>query len=173
MITTDKKILDATCASRMIWFDKHNPLVLYVDRREMHEQAIWTSGDGKATRYCTIEPDVIADFTDLPFDDNTFYHVVFDPPHLTHAGETAWIAKKYGRIPKQGWEEIIRKGFWECMRVLKPNGTLIFKWSEIDIPTRKVIDAIGAEPLYGHHSGKASKTHWMAFFKTEAGHGKS
>lgn len=29
-----KKILDATCGSRSIWFDKNNPDTLYVDRRE-------------------------------------------------------------------------------------------------------------------------------------------
>jgi hypothetical protein len=51
------------------------------------------------------------------------------------------------------------------MRVLKPFGTLIFKWSESDIPTRQVIAVIGAEPLYGHHSGKTAKTHWLCFVK--------
>lgn len=53
------------------------------------------------------------------------------------------------------------------MRVLKPNGTLVFKWCEIDIPTREIIKAIGVEPLYGHRSGKKSHTHWLAFIKEE------
>lgn len=30
---SDKLILDACCGSRMFWFDKHNPLVLFVDKR--------------------------------------------------------------------------------------------------------------------------------------------
>lgn len=51
--------------------------------------------------------------------------------------------------------------------VLKLHGTLIFKWSEIDIPTREVIQAIGIEPMFGHKSGKAMKTHWLCFMKTE------
>ena len=51
------------------------------------------------------------------------------------------------------------------MRVV--NGTLVFKWNEIEISTRKVIDVIGHKPLFGHRSGKQSKTHWMCFIKTE------
>lgn len=60
---------------------------------------------------------------------------------------------------------MLHDGFEECMRVLKPNGTLIFKWSETDITVKKILDVIGAKPLYGHKSGKAMKTHWMAFIK--------
>lgn len=81
----NKLVLDATCGSRMIWFNKNNELAVFVDKRELDCEAIWTSRDGQTTRYCKIHPDVIADFTDLPFGDNTFYHVVFDPPHLIQA----------------------------------------------------------------------------------------
>lgn len=51
------------------------------------------------------------------------------------------------------------------MRVLKPYGTLIFKWNETQIPVKDVITAIGHKPLYGNRSGKQGKTHWMAFVK--------
>ena len=55
--------------------------------------------------------------------------------------------------------------------ILIQNGTLVFKWSEIQIPVKDVIEAIGIRPLYGHRSGRASKTHWMAFVKLpEVGH---
>ena len=64
-----KLILDACCGSRMFWFDKQNPNVEYVDIREMDAEAIWKSGDGKATRYCEIHPTTVADFTSLPFPD--------------------------------------------------------------------------------------------------------
>lgn len=150
----------------MFWFDKENPNVEFVDIREFDDERIWKSGNGKAKRYCSVHPTTIADFTNLPFPDNTFYHVVFDPPHLLKVGERSWMAKKYGKL-YDDWESMISKGFSECMRVLKPNGTLVFKWSEVDIPVNKILLVIGQIPLYGHKSGKQSHTHWMCFMKDE------
>lgn len=164
---TDKLILDACCGSRMFWLDKENPDVEFVDIREMDTEAIWKSGDGTATRYCTIHPTTVADFTNLPFADNGFYHIIFDPPHLTSLGETSWLAKKYGRLSRDPaeWQPLIKGGFDECTRVLKPYGTLIFKWAEVDIKTSEILRLIGKTPLYGHRSGKHLTTHWMAFMK--------
>lgn len=159
-----KTILDATCGSRMIWFNKNNPKCLYVDRRVLHGEAIWKSTKNQSIRKVDIEPDIIADFTNLPFKDNSFYLVVFDPPHLQKIGETSWMCKKYGKLP-ENWQQVIHDGFHECMRVLKTNGTLVFKWNEFDIPIKDVIDAIGQKPLFGHRSGKQAKTHWMCFMK--------
>ena len=167
----DKPVLDATCGSRMIWFNKNNELAVFVDKRELDNEAIWTSGDGKVTRYCNIHPDIIADFTCLPFEDNTFYHVVFDPPHLIQGWDNAWMVKKYGKLNKDTWKRMLHDGFSECMRVLKPYGTLIFKWNETQIPVKDVITAIGAEPLYDNRSGKQGKTHWMAFIKVDENDG--
>ena len=87
---------------------------------------------------------------------------MFDPPHLTGAKETAWLVKKYGKLG-ENWPQMLRDGFRECMRVLKPDGVLIFKWSEYDIPAAEVWDAIGQKPLFGHHSGKQSRTFWACF----------
>ena len=36
------------------------------------------------------------------------------------------------------WKDMIKKGFQECFRVLKPNGTLIFKWNECRIPIKEI-----------------------------------
>lgn len=159
-----KRILDACCGSRMFWFDKKNPNVEFVDCREFEDAQIWKSGDGKAIRYCSVKPDTVADFTDLPFEDETFYLVVFDPPHLVHVGKNSWLAKKYGRLTGD-WREMLRKGFSECLRVLKSNGTLVFKWSETDISVKEILNIIGHTPLFGHKSGKQAKTHWMCFMK--------
>lgn len=161
----DKPVLDATCGSRMIWFNKNNEFAVFADKRELDCEAIWQSGDGKSTRYCNIHPDIIADFTDLPFEDNTFYHIIFDPPHLVDGGDNAWMVKKYGKLNKDTWKQVLHDGFSECMRVLKPYGTLIFKWNETQIPVKDVIAAIRHKPLYGNRSGKQGKTHWMAFVK--------
>ena len=87
-----KLILDACCGSRMFWFDKHNPLALFVDKRS----EIVTAKDRDKIRTIEVKPDIIADFTNLPFEDSSFYMVVFDPPHLKTLGKTSWMAKKYG-----------------------------------------------------------------------------
>lgn len=154
----DKPILDACCGSRMFWFDKKNSHAIYCDNRIVPHHEYYPG------RYIEIKPDVIADFTDLPFDDKQFKLVVFDPPHLTCAGPTSWMALKYGRLD-ENWPQMLHDGFWECMRVLDDYGTLIFKWSEVQIPLRDVLAAIKAEPLFGHRSGKHNNTHWMAFMK--------
>lgn len=59
------------------------------------------------------------------------------------------------------------EGVHECMRVLKPYGTLIMKWAEVSIPTSEIIKAIGIEPLFGCRSGKKMNTNWLVFMKGE------
>lgn len=159
-----KKILDVTCGSRTMWFNKQHPAAIYCDKRREQYSNIWKSGNAKAERECVIAPDLQCDFTSLPFADNSFALVVFDPPHLTRAKETAWLVKKYGKLD-DNWPQMLREGFDECMRVLKHDGVLIFKWSEYDIPAEKVWKAIGCRPLFGHHSGKKSKTFWACYMK--------
>lgn len=131
---------------------------MYLDNRVLPETRLCDN------RKFRVEPDVIADFTNLPFKSETFHLVVFDPPHLIKVNDDAYMKIKFERLTDE-WPQVIHDGFQECMRVLKPYGTLIFKWSEVQIPTRKVIDAIGQEPLFGHISGRKMNTHWMAFMK--------
>lgn len=154
---TGKYILDACCGSRMFWFDKSNPAVVFADlRRENHILC-----DGRKLK---IDPDLQADFRDMPFPDNAFKMVIFDPPHLNRLGENSWMAKKYG-VLSTDWENDLRIGFSECWRVLEPLGTLIFKWNEDQIPVSKILAIIGKQPLLGHKSGKSAKTHWLSFMK--------
>lgn len=75
----EKKILDMTCGSRSIWFNKNHPAAVYCDKRE--EAFELAFGRAKTNvRKMEVKPDVVCDFTDLPFEDNTFSLVVFDPP---------------------------------------------------------------------------------------------
>lgn len=160
----EKIILDVTCGSRSIWFNKNHPAAIYCDRRRESLTNIWGANDSERT--CVVDPDIQCDFTDLPFPDNSFSLVVFDPPHIKSLTPTAWIYKKYGKLD-ENWEQMLHDGFEECMRVLKPNGVLIFKWCEYQFPADRVWKAIGQKPLFGHHSGKASKTFWGCFMKLE------
>ena len=158
-----QKILDMTCGSKTIWFNKDHPAAIFCDKRR--ENFITHFGkDFPGTRKTNINPDVLCDFTDLPFPDESFSLVVFDPPHLTQAKDTAWLVKKYGKLD-ENWRQMIHDGFREGMRVLKTDGVLIFKWSEIQIPASEVWDAIGQKPLFGHHSGKKMNTYWGCFMK--------
>lgn len=153
----EKLILDACCGGRMFWFDKQNPLTVFCDNREF-------SGELCDGRTFEVKPDIIADFTALPFENGSFRLVVFDPPHILRGGDDAWIVKKYGRLPAD-WENTLQSGFAECMRVLNDYGILIFKWCEDQIPVSKIVQVVGATPLFGHKSGRTGKTHWLCFMK--------
>ncbi len=156
----NKKILDVACGSKKFWFSKDNKDVEFCDIRKENIKLC----DG---RVIEINPNTVCDFRNLPFKDNSYYLVVFDPPHIKNIGEKAFMALTYGHLNKETWSQDIKKGFEECMRVLKPNGILIFKWNTHDIKVSEIIHAIGVQPLFGHktRATKKSSTHWFCFMK--------
>ena len=115
-------------------------------------------------QHISIMPDTQCDFKNLPFENESFYLAIFDPPHLINKKDTAWMVKKYGSLPNN-WKDELSAGFSECMRVLKPNGVLIFKWNEVEVPLSEIIKCFGKAPLISHPSGKRSNTHWVVFMK--------
>lgn len=164
----DKKIiLDVTCSSRAMWFQKRHPNALYCDIRQIEKGSLSTAPNFE------INPDVQADFRNLPFKDKSFKLVVFDPPHLLNLESNSWISLKYGDLRTGNWRETIKQGFLECMRVLEDNGVLIFKWSKTndnrrrrDISIENVLKVISPyTPLFGHPSGSKLNTIWMVFMK--------
>ena len=95
----------------------------------------------------------------------TFNMVVFDPPHLLKVGQNSWLCKKYGKLP-ENWQAFINDSIHEGMRVLKTNGTLIFKWNEQQIKVSDVLKAItDYKPIFGHRTTVKNQTIWMAFMK--------
>lgn len=171
------KIIDVACGGKMFWFDKDNPDVVFCDKREEEHNLC----DG---RFFEVKPDVLTDFTDLPFETGRFKLLVFDPPHLLRNTGKSKFATIYGSLNdapqkltgyqhiKYGqlyndWRDMIGKGFKECFRVLAADGVLIFKWNETDIKTSEVLKLAPYPPLFGHKSGKQSKTHWICFMKME------
>lgn len=141
----------------MFHFDKENNDVVFCDiRKENH-----TLCDD---RHLEINPDVICDFRDMPFKDGQFKLVIFDPPHLVKAGDKSWLALKYGKLG-QDWKADLTKGFSECFRVLENNGVLIFKWNEIQIKVKEILELTNEKPIVGHISGKRANTHWITFMK--------
>ena len=167
-----KEILDACCGGKMFYFDKHDPRVLFQDIRCIDT----TLCDG---RHFEVKPDVQADFTNMPYPNETFRMVVFDPPHLLRnvgksniygslnpkARPTGYQHIKYGSLPNQNWRDLLKRGFAECFRVLKHGGFLIFKWNETDIKVTEVLKLTPEKPIFGHISGKRANTHWICFMK--------
>jgi SAM-dependent methyltransferase len=127
-----------------------------------------SDGRTDGTRTLNIHPDIALDFRALPFQDEAFKLVVFDPPHLVRAWPRSWLVAKYGKLG-ENWQDDLRRGFSECFRVLAPDGVLIFKWSEHQISKRAAIACAPYPPLFGHPTGRSGKTHWCVFMRpTEA-----
>lgn len=159
-------VLDACCGSRMFWFDRFDPRCVFVDkRRETHELTDKSSLGG--SRLLVIDPDIQADFTNLPFPAASFALVVFDPPHLIRSGRKSWLAKKYGKL-ELDWRWELKRGFAECFRVLKPAGVLVFKWNEQDVSLSRILALTPERPLFGNRGGKAAGTHWVVFLKASS-----
>ena len=159
-----KTVLDACCGPRMMWFDKRDPRCLYIDNRsEEHTVTDRSHGRLQGTRSFVVRPDVLASFEELPFPDGCFPLVVFDPPHISHGGD-GYMVKKYGLL-KEDWRQVIAHGFEECFRVLRPFGTLVFKWSECSVLVRDLLDLTPVSPLFGTRCGAKNRTHWIVFQK--------
>ena len=96
-----------------MYWNKDDPRVTFCDIRK-EEVVVWHN------RTHSVDPDIQCSFTDLPFPNESYSMVVFDPPHLVGQG-TGWLKLKYGHLEKD-WKIMITKGFSECFRVLKRGG---------------------------------------------------
>lgn len=160
------RVLDPCCGGRMMWFDKTDSRAIFGDGR--HECVTVTDnsrGNRSGTRTIRIEPDTLLDFRALPFADESFRLVAFDPPHLVQAGPRSWLAAKYGKL-SDNWREDLRAGFAECFRVLEPEGVLVFKWNETQIKMREILALTPEKPMFGQVSGRKGLTHWLVFMKS-------
>lgn len=165
MNESTKRVLDPCCGSRMMWFDQQNPDVVFGDIRSQVITVTDNSrGNKTGTRTLHIEPDTMMDFRAIPYQDETFKLIAFDPPHLVQAGPRSWLAAKYGKL-SENWREDLRAGFAECFRVLASDGVLVFKWNETQVPLRDVLALTNQKPLFGHTSGRKGMTHWLVFIK--------
>lgn len=127
-------ILDPACGGKMFYFDKNDTRVLFADIRKLETELC----DG---RKFEVKPDIQIDFTKMPFENNRFNLVIFDPPHLTRntGGNKSKFNTMYGTLNNkemlptgyqqikygalyQNWREMLSLGFKECFRVLKSGG---------------------------------------------------
>jgi hypothetical protein len=159
-----KFILDCTCASRSIWFNKNQKNTIFTDIRTL------PAGSDKYRPNFSVCPDHLMDYRDMDYSDESFNLVVWDPPHMKNLSKKSWISKRYGSLNAETWQHDIRKGFEECMRVLKQRGVLILKWScptgdNRSISLKEMLAVLPAEPLFGHTTGTKATTYWMCFMK--------
>lgn len=154
-------ILDVCCGPRMFYdkTSKDRQDVIYMDIRN-DVLISYTHANGTVSEWI-IEPDVVGDFRHIPFENNRFSLVVFDPPHLVGAHDGI-ITKKYGKLGKE-WKEDLKLGFLECFRVLRPGGFLNFKWSESEIPLSEVSPLFPQRPMYYNRQGLHGA--WFMFRK--------
>lgn len=154
-----KTVLDPASSVRSFYFDKKDERVVFGDIRE-DETHLLTNG-----QTIHIKPDQVMDFREIPYPEETFHLVVFDPPHRIKLNGDSDFIKKYGDLQKESWKDDLAQGFKECFRVLKPNGVLVFKWSEVSIKLNQVLELTDQKPIIGHPSGKRMGTHWIMFIK--------
>ena len=172
---TDETILDATCGGRSIWHpaNKARDDTLYIDRREEPPGFQHADYDDlNMNPGYEVAPDEQQDFRDLPYADAEFNLVVFDPPHAVRSDgmETlrGVVTKKYGALHAETWQADLEAGFNELFRVLKPGGTLVFKFADESADFDEVLSLAPTDPLFGTSVNDGTvETRWFVFYKPE------
>lgn len=141
-----------------MWYQKNNPFTVFMDKRHTTEKF--------CTQVIKINPDVRAQWQNLPFKSESFDMVVFDPPHIIRQNEVikGGMYKKYG-ILQANWKDVISSGSIELFRVLKQSGIFILKWCEVDKDVSEVLALIPYSPMFGTRTGQKNNTHWICFLK--------
>ena len=158
-----KLILDACCGGRQIWFIKKEPHTIYMDIRLEPKGTI-----ALQPNWC-VEPDMIADYRELPFKDKAFKLIVWDIPHILSKKNKSIIQKKYGQLDDT-YKKDLSTAFNELWRVLEDYGILEFKYADVSIPVKKMLKLFPIEPLFGTPTKKGvNNTFWFCFMKIPEG----
>lgn len=153
-------ILDMTCAQKQMWFQKEYENAVYIDIRN------------GTYKYKTVDkpdfqilPDIQCDNKKLPFKDNCFSMVVFDPPHVIGKSRGVFY-EQYGYLDLWGWQKQLYDAIKEGFRVLKKDGFFVFKWSERNRALQRVLTLFPSTPLFGSKIGtKQTQTFWIVWQK--------
>lgn len=129
------KILDLSAGNRAMWFDKQNPLVTFLDKRE------------------SVKPCFVCDTTNIPNEVGDGYDlVVFDPPH-ENVGANGHMTKRYGHSTRAEIIETIKGSGKEAHRITKKNALMAFKWNDHAFNLDHVLELMTEywQPLFGTH----------------------
>lgn len=127
------KILDMSAGYRHIWYDKSNPLVTFLDRRE------------------ETKPHFVCDTRKIPEEVGSgFDLVVFDPPH-ENSGAHSRMRATYGHSTRADIYSTLTGSCVEAWRVTKPDALMAFKWNDCARSLEAILPFLrGWEPLFGH-----------------------
>ena len=129
-------ILDACCGGKTMYHGWHANLgdsLVSIDIRKLSARE-WVGGKGWTRNMPPIEPTVQADMNWLPFREQVFDAIIFDPPHL-QVDMRSFMGELYGGWTKTAARKIMVKVNAEFTRVLKPSGLLLMKVLVIDSRT--------------------------------------
>lgn len=134
----DMVALDATYG-RGIWWQQWRP-------HRLHTIDLTTTAQARA------------DFRRLPFADDLFDLVAYDPPYAAHGGRATSTTKdyneRYGRhlapMSAEGTQQLVNDGLTEALRVTRPDGLILAKcasyvWSGRLWPGRQLTAAHALE----------------------------
>jgi len=119
----------------------------------------------------TILPDVRSDCHCLPFREAIFDVIIFDPPHLQFGQKAEYTKSKFGSISRHGFLSLLIGGTREFRRVLKRDGLLFMKFTEVHMTifgVQSIIEALGFVLLTkvlcnSKYHASQNKTAWLNF----------
>jgi hypothetical protein len=85
-----------------------------------------------STKTLEVKPTLLADLKKLPFKNNVFDSIVFDPPHFA-CGINSFLRGYYGSWNQQEVKESLKAANLEFARVLKTNRSLLLKIMPTDL----------------------------------------
>lgn len=158
------KILDATCGSKSIWYQKNHPFVTFMDKRKESAKSKHRMGERRRYR---IDPDIISEWKDAPFPDDYFDMIIFDPPHLIRKREwtDSSMCIRYGKLYQDNYKQVLKEGIKKLFDILKPEGTFVFKWCDTDRPVEEILKLFPYKPMFGTRTGQSNTNHWIVFLK--------
>ena len=159
MIKPKALILDATAGNRMMWRhleNKESEYIVFIDKEPGLK----------------IPPDIVCRWDDLPFPNDRFLCVIFDPPHTygfgdksVHSDPKAAKGSWWGNPTTRGeWIRDIVSGQREFARV---SPTLCFKWNDCKLNLWNILSCLTEwKEIYRRRvfsSGRLgrSRTHWV------------
>lgn len=148
------KILDLSAGRRAIWFNKNNPLAIYLDKRP------------------EVEPTFVCDTRQIPDSVGSGFNLVcWDPPHM-NCGPNSNMSKVYGYHTTREILDTIEMTGREVHRITAPNALMALKWNTHDIKLKRVFDLLPDWlPLFGHltKDGPGSQTYWAMLLRKAVG----